>query len=331
MKHIAYTILLTLVLMSCGTDSHHFKLDGRLLHLNQGEFYVYSSDGLIEGMDTIKVSGGRFTYEIPCEKKGILLIVFPNFSEHPIFAEPGKEVEVKGDASRLKELEVKGTEENELMSTFKKKAANASPPEIQKYTEQFVNDHPASDVGRYLVSKYFLQTPKANYQKAKELIDVMLKKQPQNGALSRLHRLLPANNLVQGASLPTFSVSDLNENIITSASLTQATVCVINVWASWNYPSLDVQRQLHRLQKKHGARLKLVGISVDASKKICKEALDRDSIKWTNICDEELFESKLIQQLGLSSIPDNIILKNGRVVARGLDNETLIKKVEELV
>ena len=40
MKHIAYLILLTLVCVSCGTDSHHFKLDGQLLHMNQGEFYV---------------------------------------------------------------------------------------------------------------------------------------------------------------------------------------------------------------------------------------------------------------------------------------------------
>ena len=56
MKHIAYFFWLTLVLMSCGTDSHHFKLDGRLLHLNQGEFYVYSPDGIIDGMDTIKVT-----------------------------------------------------------------------------------------------------------------------------------------------------------------------------------------------------------------------------------------------------------------------------------
>ena len=28
-------------LASCGTDGNHFKIDGRLLNLNQGEFYVY--------------------------------------------------------------------------------------------------------------------------------------------------------------------------------------------------------------------------------------------------------------------------------------------------
>lgn len=331
MKHVACFFWLTLVLMSCGTDSRHFKLDGRLLHLNQGEFYVYSPDGLIDGMDTIKVTGGRFTYEIPCEKSGTLLIVFPNFSEHPVFAVPGKKVEVKGDASHLKELEVKGTDDNELMSMFNKRIANASPPEVLKYVEQFVNDHPTSDVGRYLVCKYFLRTPKPNYPKAKQLVGVMVKKQPKNGALSRLQRQFSGGYVAEGDRLPSFSVTDVNGNVVTSAALSKAPLAVINVWTSWSYESLDIQRQLNQFQKHHAARLKVVGLSIDPSKKACKETLKRDSIRWSNICDEALFEGGLVRQLGISSIPYNIILKNGRVVACGLDAQALMKKLEELI
>ena len=80
MKKYCLLFILTLVLASCGTDSHHFKIDGHFLNLNQGEFYVYSPDGDINGIDTIKVRGGRFTYETPCEEPCILVIVFPNFS-----------------------------------------------------------------------------------------------------------------------------------------------------------------------------------------------------------------------------------------------------------
>ena len=45
MRLFAYIATLTLIMVSCGTDSKHFKLEGRLLNLNQGEFYVYSPDG----------------------------------------------------------------------------------------------------------------------------------------------------------------------------------------------------------------------------------------------------------------------------------------------
>ena len=44
MRLFAYIATLTLIMVSCGTDSKHFKLEGRLLNLNQGEFYVYSPD-----------------------------------------------------------------------------------------------------------------------------------------------------------------------------------------------------------------------------------------------------------------------------------------------
>ena len=103
-------------MVSCGTDKRHFKIDGRLLNLNQGEFYVYSPDGSLGGVDTIKVQAGRFTYKVECQKEMTLMIVFPNFTEQPVFAAPGKSVDIKGDASHLKEMTVKGTKANELMN-----------------------------------------------------------------------------------------------------------------------------------------------------------------------------------------------------------------------
>ena len=81
MKRLIYLLTLTLVLVACGTRSGYFKIEGHLLNLNQGEFYVYSTDGLINGIDTIKVEGGHFSYETPCQRQGILMLVFPNFSE----------------------------------------------------------------------------------------------------------------------------------------------------------------------------------------------------------------------------------------------------------
>ena len=71
MKRLIY-LTLTLVLVACGTRRGYFNLDGRLLNLNQGEFYVYSPDGVFDGIDTIKVEGGRFTFETQCKESGTL-------------------------------------------------------------------------------------------------------------------------------------------------------------------------------------------------------------------------------------------------------------------
>ncbi len=121
MKKFAYIIyfISVLILTSCGARSGYFQIEGKFLHMNQGEFYVYSPDGGFEGMDTIKVQGGRFSFEKPCKENYTIMIIFPNFSEQPIFAESGKSVDINADASHLKEMEVKGTKTNELMTKFR--------------------------------------------------------------------------------------------------------------------------------------------------------------------------------------------------------------------
>ena len=76
-KFIGY-ILLTLVLVSCETDSDFFRIEGRFKNFNQGEFFVYSMDGGIYDLDTIKVMDGRFSYETPLNRKATFMLVFPN-------------------------------------------------------------------------------------------------------------------------------------------------------------------------------------------------------------------------------------------------------------
>jgi hypothetical protein len=331
MKKLATLIVLTLVLASCGTDSHHFKIDGRLLNINQGEFYVYSLDGGLEGVDTIKVQAGRFAYEIPCEETTTLMIVFPNFLEQPIFAKPGASVDVKGDASHLKELKVTGTKDNELMNRFREQVVNASPPEARKYAEQFIKDHPESVVGAYLVTKYFIQTAQPDYKKALRLINTMLAKQDRNGYLKRVGRALQGMaGTAIGNSLSAFSATDVKGQPVSKATI-NAPVAVINVWASWDFESTDNQRELKRQQASSHGKLKVLSICLDGNKSTCKEAMRRDSITWPNVCDGEMMDGRLFRQFGFSSVPDNIILQNGRIVARGLRMPELHNRLQQLV
>lgn len=279
-KHITYLILLTLVLVSCGVDGKHFKLEGRFLHLNQGEFYVYSTDGVLDGIDTIKIEGGRFAYEIPCDEEGTLVMVFPNFSEQPIFTQPGKTVEIKADASHLKELEAEGTDNNKLMTAFRKQVSNMSPQQAVDAAEEFVKHNPKSNVSAWLIRKYFILAPKPDYAKAKQLLDLMIAEQPKNGKLVNLQQQLIGLAATAGKSLPIFTATDINGNKVTQANLTQSPNAVVFLWASWNYESTDMQRQLKRLKAAKGNGLSVIGVCIDPSKSEMQQSLRRDSISW---------------------------------------------------
>lgn len=321
MKRIVLFLLLVLILISCGTRSGHFKMEGRFLHMNQGELYVYSPDGGIDGLDTIKIEAGRFAYEIPCSKPATLVIIFPNYSVQPIFAESGGSVEVKADASHLKEMEVKGTDDNELMTKFRKQIANSSPPDELKYAIQFIKDHPESTVSVYLMNRYLIQTETPDYKQAANLLKILLKEQPGNVTLGRLQRQISGlGTLKVGDKLPNFTAKDVNGKLINNATLANQTI-IISTWAAWSYESLDFQRALNDAVK--AGKIAALGISVDANPKEVRQALKNDDITFPNVCDGKMLSTPLLKTFGLTTVPDNIVVRNGKIIERGITANTV--------
>ena len=321
MKRIVLFLLLVLILISCGTRSGHFKMEGRFLHMNQGELYVYSPDGGIDGLDTIKIEAGRFAYEIPCSKPATLVIIFPNYSVQPIFSESGGSVEVKADASHLKEMEVKGTDDNELMTKFRKQIANSSPPDELKYAIQFIKDHPESTVSVYLLNRYLIQTETPDYKQAANLLKILLKEQPGNVTLGRLQRQISGlGTLKVGDKLPNFTAKDVNGKLINNATLANQTI-IISTWAAWSYESLDFQRALNDAVK--AGKIAALGISVDANPKEVRQALKNDDITFPNVCDGKMLSTPLLKTFGLTTVPDNIVVRNGKIIERGITANTV--------
>ena len=56
-----------------------------------------------------------------------------------------------------------------------------------------------------------------------------------------------------------------------------------------------------------------------------------DSISWPNVCDGQMFDSRPLKQLGLMGVPDNIIVKDNRIVARNLMGSQLRDKIMDLL
>lgn len=370
---VVFTLVAALVCTSCGTDSRHFRIDGRLLHLNQGEFYVYSPDGTINGLDTMKVQAGRFSYEVACDRPMTLMIVFPNFTEQPVFAQPGKSVDLKGDASHLKEMTVKGTKDNELMNKFREMIHNAAPPEMKKCAQLFVEDHPESRVGAYLVDRYFIHDANPDTKTAVRLIDLMIEKQPDNGYLKRQKRQLTASFVAtKGADIPNVLGTTVDGKTIGRVQLTKAPVTVVCALATWKYESMSQFRRLAAYAASQQGRVAVVGVSIDASPSLVRSQLasqigisdsasglafgpssgsssgsasgsssgsasaaaqgsssSRSSSTCYVVCDGKMVESPFFTRLGLTGVPDNIVIKNGRIAAAHLTDNQLTEFIKE--
>ena len=324
--------LLILLLASCGADSHHFSLEGRFLKMNQGQFFVYSPDGAIRGIDTIMVQGGRFAYEIPCEEEGTIVIVLPNYSEIPVFVEPGKSVDLKADASHIKDIEVTGTDANDRMTKWRKNTSSQSPDGLMKQAEQFIRENPSSIISRWMLRKYFIVTAKPDLKKARELVKLMSEKNDKDASIIRLSVGLENVPLQVGDMLPAFTAKDLQGKSV-QASQYRIGKTVILVWATWDYDGINVSRRVFRKieeMKSQGKQVpKVLGVSIDASAVDAKRTVGNDSTVWSTVCDGLMWKSPVVKAIGTTKVPDNFVLENGKVKACHLGIEELIKEIEK--
>lgn len=331
-RHAAYLLLLTLITVSCSSGGSGFKIEGRFLNLNQGEFYVYSTDGVIEGMDTVTFDGGRFAHTLDCRRSGTLMMVFPNYSEQPIFAEPGGSATITADASHLKEMEVKGTKDNQRMTRFRKETSEMSPPDIQTTAERYIREKPQSPVSIYLLRRYFVQTTTPDYDKAEELVTIMAENPDKNGSIIRLQQEIALlKTSITGGQIPRFTGTDIHDKTFESTSLKGKPTVILSV-ATWCFESMNQQRAVKMLDKKNPGKLNIVSICLDADKKAMEKRLGRDTIAWPILFDGEMFQGEIVRQTGLHRMPDNIITdRDGRIIARGLSTANLIEELKKLL
>lgn len=317
---------------ACGTDSDRFRIEGRFRNLNQGEFYLYSPDGGINGIDTIRVSNGRFSYETELRTPATFVIIFPNFSEQAVIGTPGTTAKVKGDASHLKEMEVEGSEENKLLTRFRQRASRLTPPEVTRAAAEFIEENPQTLAAEYLLRRYYILAPEADYAQAARLAGLIAKQNPDNGRIVQLGKQLKSLKNGQHTQLPNFTATDIQGRRVSRNDLRKR-VNVVTAWVSWNYQSTEAQRRLKRLQKEHAADLAILSICLDADVAKCRQqVVERDSLKWSTVCDGRMWQTPLVQQFGFATQPANIIATaDGKIVARNLDPQKLIEKIESLL
>lgn len=320
------------MMVACGTESGKFRLEGRLRNINQGEFWVYSPDGGLVGIDTIQVRNGRFSYETDLYDQATLMIVFPNYSEQPVFAKSGAKVTIKGDATHMKEMIIEGTSENEDMTMLRMELNDLTPPDIPDAVSKFIKDNLDSPVSIYLLQRYFIQTAEPDYRQARVLTEMLLQENPDNGQLLTLKRQLKnLENCAVKSMIPKFTATDIDGKKITEKTL-NGKVNVVTTWATWSYTSTNVQQRLKQLKNQYGDQLGVISICLDGQADICRRSIARDSLKWSTVCDGRMWETPLLQKFGLADVPGNVLIDGkGRVLSRNLSAQHLEERINKLM
>lgn len=335
MKKLTLFIIPLLTLLGCGGSAGQFRLCGDFDHLEQGEFYIYSPDGGLDRLDTLRLREGKFDYTVPLQEKATYHILYPNFSELVIFGESGKVVKVKGDARSLNEVKVSGTDENETYTKYRKESQNLSGKKLDSLTRDYILQYPTMQMSRFLLNKYFIQPEGTDQQMMHELYDSLCRANPSDVFLSNLSNDVRRKNTIKtGSRIPEFSLTTrkvelkkykkkktiirtIESRTVSDTSYKDKPLLLV-FWATWRSGSQSGLYRASRLMRESENKIQAISYSLDVEDTELKAVERRDSIDYPSICDFKCWNSPLVQQWGIRELPFFILMdKDRKILASG--------------
>ncbi len=325
-------LVLTAILAACSQPEDRFTLKGRMSGVQQGEFYIYSDDATFNGVDTIRINDGQFLYDRKLTVPTVLTLLYPNFSQTFIVAEPGTEINMAGDASKLGEADITGTEENELLTAFRQQHTADSDRERRMAAAAFIRDNRTTLAAVAIFKRYFASEEHPDAATTLPLLDELRKAQPQNAALSLLdHRLRPLLSATPGCEIPDFSLTDIKGKQLTKPDVSGKPL-IVAFWATWTPESYPLLNTLQDLCRKYGERLAVIAVSLDTEEKKPRDRAEQDTLRYNIVCDGLAFNTPAVRQFGMRYVPSILLADaQGRIVARDIKAAELRKRLEEML
>ena len=309
---------LFLFLVSCGGDRQRFTLSGKFKGLEQGEFICFSSSPEWGTLDTVRIQGGRFTLTHELTDTVVLTLQYPNFMQTQVIAIPGHDVTIKGDANNMLAIKVGSDDENESLNDFRRSIIDLKGPQLIRAAEQFIEHNAESWASIAVFQKYILQAEQPDYALMAKLLDEMERKCPERKILSQLRAELGALLTHRiGSKLPAFKAVTLRGDTVSNTTFLGKPL-LITFWSTMapehTYLLVATNRALRRNGQWSMVNGQRLNICLDADTSSCLRTLRRDSIGGYTVCDLRTFESPIVKNFGLRTLPSNIFVDSKGII-----------------
>jgi peroxiredoxin len=143
---------------------------------------------------------------------------------------------------------------------------------------------------------------------------------------------LAESKLAIGAVAPDFTLETPDGKSVALSSFKGQNV-LIDFWASWCAPCRKENKNIVNIYNKFkGNNFTILGVSLDKEIDAWKAAIKVDKRTWTEVSDLHVWSSPVVKLYDVQEIPCTFLLdKDGKIVAKKLRGDSLVKKVAELV
>ena len=247
------------------------------------------------------------------------------------------EAEAKGKASYQKYNALIGSADSVAIAAAKQELTT-SITNHKKLQESFVTDNPDAFYSAVIINnaKWDWTEKRAAYDRLSAKVrnstyGVILSK--NIAKWKKDSGLLEIGDIVPDFIAPTTTGTTL----ALQKELAGNKLTLIDFWASWCVPCRQENPKLLQVYHQYKDKgFSIVGISLDEKEADWKQAIAKDALPWAQVSDLKGWQSPLAK-LYLAGMPFNFIPQNflvdanGKIMARNLRGDQLIKKVTELL
>ena len=230
---------------------------------------------------------------MPLYEEATFHLIFPNFSQQIVFARPGDVVKVKGDGNQLRKLSIKGSPDNDELTRFRLEHIDDSPDLLRSAMEAYIKEHEGTRVSLHLMRQLT----------------------QQRGSASRLS----VGETLPTIVLPPDSLQEKKDTLFIRSKQKDAKPVLLFFWATWKRSSLDDVHLMRKALRQH-KEIQPVSISLDYNFGTYDYTLRWDSIDFDRRCYGLIWETPVVQQLAIRTLPFYILADaNRRILAIGTD------------
>jgi peroxiredoxin len=202
----------------------------------------------------------------------------------------------------------------------------------QKTMVDFIRNNPSSWINPLILAQVQSTLPAESLDSILNRLDPKLSVSPVLKEMK--DQVAKLKKVSVGQTAPDFTMNDPDgKPVKMSDVISKNSYTLIDFWAAWCGPcrqeNPNVLAAFGRFRSKG---FSVFGVSLDQDHDRWVKAISDDKLTWTHVSDLKYWQNAAARMYVVSSIPANFLVdKNGKIIARNLRGEDLVKKLEELL